>query len=128
MNKKLFSILFTLFLVGILSVSCSNKDKTGSGDGNSTAKYAGDWYTDDSVPELVMKVDSNGNISFPGIEAQGAAIKGIEGSGSSYTVTYSGPNAPDMIVKILFSDTSTCSVEISQEGNKTTKYNLTKKQ
>ena len=30
MNKKLLSILFTLFLVGILSISCSNKDKTGS--------------------------------------------------------------------------------------------------
>lgn len=75
-----------------------------------------------------MKVDANGNISFPTIETQGAAIKWIEGSGSSYTVTYSDPNASDVIVKILFSDTSTCSVEISQEGSKTTKYNLTKKQ
>uniref|UniRef100_UPI003F4B0B60 hypothetical protein n=1 Tax=Brachyspira catarrhinii TaxID=2528966 RepID=UPI003F4B0B60 len=133
MNKKLFSILFTLFLAGILSVSCSNKDKTGSdSSSNSNGKidniYAGDWYTDDAVPDLVMKVDANGNISFPTIEIQGAAIKGIEGSGSSYTVTYSDPNASDVIVKILFSDTSTCSVEISQEGSKTTKYNLTKKQ
>ena len=75
-----------------------------------------------------MKVDANGNISFPTIETQGAAIKGIEGSGSSYTVTYSDQNNPDVIVKILFSDTSTCSVEISQEGSQTTKYNLTKKQ
>ena len=74
-----------------------------------------------------MKVDANGNISFPTIETQGAAIKWIEGSGSSYTVTYSYSNNPDVIVKILFSDTSTCSVEISQEGSKLTTYNLIKK-
>ncbi|WP_297206581.1 hypothetical protein [uncultured Brachyspira sp.] len=30
MNKKLLTIFLSLFLVGILSVSCSNKDKTGS--------------------------------------------------------------------------------------------------
>ena len=36
MNKKLFSILFTLFLAGILSVSCSNADKTGSNTENNT--------------------------------------------------------------------------------------------
>ena len=127
MNKKLFFI----FLVGILSVSCSNANKTGS-DSSSNVKvdaiYAGDWYTDDVLPELVMKVDANGNISFPVLEAQGGTIKGIEGSGSSYTITYSGPDAPDAIVKILFSDNSNCSVQISQEGSKTTTYNLIKKQ
>lgn len=33
MNKKILSIIFTLFLAGLLSISCSNKDKTGpSGD------------------------------------------------------------------------------------------------
>ena len=30
MNKKLLTIFLSLFLVGILSVSCSNKDKTDS--------------------------------------------------------------------------------------------------
>ena len=129
MNKKLFSILSTLFLVGILFVSCSNKDKTGSdSSSNSNGKidtiYKGDWY---DLEELVMQIDISGNISFPTIENQGATIKGIEGSGSSYTVTYSYSNNPDVIVKILFSDTSTCSVEISQEGGKLTTYNLIKK-
>ena len=45
MNKKNFIILFMLLLAGILSVSCSNKDKTGAGgnntenpDGGSTEK------------------------------------------------------------------------------------------
>ena len=33
MNKKILSIIFTLFLAGLLSISCSNKDTTGpSGD------------------------------------------------------------------------------------------------
>ena len=127
MNKKLFSIFLTMFLVGILSVSCSNANKTGS-DSSSNAKvdsiYAGDWW---EGTELVMKIDGNGNISFPGIEAQGAAIKGIEGSGSSYTVTYSGPDAPDVLIKITFTSNSSCSIIITQD-TKTTTYNLIKKQ
>ena len=36
MNKKLLTIFLSLFLVGIFSISCSNSDKTGAGDGNST--------------------------------------------------------------------------------------------
>lgn len=80
MNKKLFSILFTLFLVGILSVSCSNKDKTGSdSSSNSNGKidtiYKGDWY---DLEELVMKVDANGNISFPTIELKELLSNGLK--------------------------------------------------
>ena len=36
MSKKISTIFLSLFLVGVLSVSCSNADKTGAGDGNST--------------------------------------------------------------------------------------------
>ncbi len=32
MNKKIKTILFTLFVAGLLSISCSNKGKTGPGD------------------------------------------------------------------------------------------------
>lgn len=32
MNKKILSIIFTLFLAGLLSISCSNKDTTGPDD------------------------------------------------------------------------------------------------
>ena len=48
MSKKISTIFLTLFLVGILSVSCSNKDKTGAGDGSTTTKgieqYNGKTY------------------------------------------------------------------------------------
>ncbi|PCG20255.1 hypothetical protein [Brachyspira sp. G79] len=36
MSKKILTIFLTLFVVGVLSVSCSNKDTTGVGNGNST--------------------------------------------------------------------------------------------
>lgn len=38
MSKKISTIFLSLFLIGILSVSCSNKDKTGAGDGSTTTK------------------------------------------------------------------------------------------
>ena len=34
MNKKIKTILFTLFVAGLLTVSCSSKDKTGPSDNN----------------------------------------------------------------------------------------------
>lgn len=34
MNKKFLSIIFTLFLAGLLSISCSNKGTTGTGGNN----------------------------------------------------------------------------------------------
>ena len=40
MNKKILSIIFTLFLAGLLSISCSNKDTTGPGDNNGDVSTA----------------------------------------------------------------------------------------
>ena len=127
MNKKLFSILFILFLAGILSVSCSNKDKTGSG-GNVKidTTYKGNWYIADSQ-YLFMTVKDDGDVSFPGIESQGATGKKVEGSGSSYTATLSGPGAPDLVLQITFTDSSTGTVKISQGGNDLGTDNIVKR-
>ena len=114
MNKKLFSILFTLFLVGILSVSCSNKDKTGSdSSSNSNGKvdtiYAGDWY---DGQELAIKIDSNGNISVPSMETGDVPDKKVEGSGNSYTITYS-KGTDKIVFKITFTDNTNATVIIN---------------
>ena len=75
MNKKLFSILFTLFLAGILSVSCSNADKTGSNTENNTntdndvdnTSYVGTWYgKNQNNYQVTMVIDANGDISYSG--------------------------------------------------------------
>ena len=56
MNKKLLLILSTIFLIGLLSVSCSNEDKTGTGGEDTTgsrvptkidAKYNGTYAAQD---------------------------------------------------------------------------------
>ena len=41
MNKKILSIIFTLFLAVLLSISCSNKDTTGPGDNNGGGSSSG---------------------------------------------------------------------------------------
>lgn len=110
MNKKLFSILFTLFLVGALSVSCSNKDKTGS----SSNVYAGDWYekTDQSYTDIVMSISADGSISVPNIEKQNPPSKKVEGSGNSYTITY-GEGATAVIFKVTFTDADNGQVTVT---------------
>ena len=116
MNKRLFSILFTLFLVGILSVSCSNKDKTGSdSSSNSNGKvdtiYAGDWYEDEL---LAMKIDSNGDISVPSLEIGDTTDKKVEGSGNSYTITYT-KGTDKIVLQITFTDNNNATVIINNE-------------
>ncbi|MEI0796724.1 hypothetical protein R4Q14_00130 [Brachyspira intermedia] len=116
MNKKLLSILFTLFLVGILSISCSNKDKTGSdSSSNLDASYAGDWYSINDNSK-VMVIDANGNISFPDLEGS-PATKKVEVSGNSCTVTYSDPAGGNSIEFIVtFNNTSSCSIIGKKNG------------
>ena len=53
MSKKISTIFLSLFLIGILSVSCSNSDKTGAGDGSTTTKgieqYNNNFYVSTSA-------------------------------------------------------------------------------
>ena len=66
MNKKLFSILFTLFLIGVLSVSCSNKDKTSQPTGIDS-KYADKWLIsgtgDQKLDNTILTINGDGSIT-----------------------------------------------------------------
>ena len=127
MNKKLFSILFTLFLAGILSVSCSNADKTGSNTENNTntdndvdnTSYVGTWYgKNQNNYQVTMVIDANGGIVIEDIENQGAKFnKNIAGSGNSYTVTYTSVEV-DFTIKVVieFDSDSAGTVTISESG------------
>ena len=63
MNKKILSIIFTLFLAGLLSISCSNKGKTGPGD-----KGDNGGGTTTTIPESGTGIDSGyrGRMYFTG--------------------------------------------------------------
>ena len=104
MSKKISTIFLSLFLVGVLSVSCSNADKTGAGDGNSTVdnskgieQFNGNSYVSAesfTVPQLgtgylwLSVKDSKVAISASGdnnIEPQYRGSFSVTGSGTDYT-------------------------------------------
>ncbi|MEI0612724.1 hypothetical protein [Brachyspira pilosicoli] len=70
MSKKFLSLISVLFLVSILAVSCSNKDKTG--DGGTTpqgiAKHAGSWdFKEDSSTgngSGTITIKEDGSVNF----------------------------------------------------------------
>ena len=66
MNKKILTIIFTLFVAGLLTVSCSSKDKTGPGDGGTTP-------TIPTIPENGTGIDSGyrGRMYFTGNTSYG---------------------------------------------------------
>ena len=87
MNKKLLTIFLSLFLVGILSVSCSNKDKTAPDTSTPKTidpKYSGIW-TSSYNPDAV-EIDINGNIYEYKNSSRGAKGEIVEANDPTYKV------------------------------------------
>lgn len=96
MNKRLFSILFTLFLVGVLSVSCSNADKTGSGETKPTgidSKYAGTWIGGGHLTGQTIVINADGSAKNQTMNIDMPASSITKNSDTSYTANYTfNPN------------------------------------
>ena len=88
MSKKISTIFLSLFLVGILSVSCSNKDKTGAGDTSTpktiNTKYSGIWSS--SYNQAAVEIDINGNIYEYQNSSRGTKGEIIEANDPTYKV------------------------------------------
>ncbi|MEI0538603.1 hypothetical protein [Brachyspira pulli] len=99
MSKKILTIFLSLFLIGILSVSCSNADKTGAGDGNSTVdnskgieQFNGNTYVSESaiMDSLYLWVSiENGKVAITGAdntsEPSYQGYMDVTGSGTAYS-------------------------------------------
>ncbi|CRF34541.1 hypothetical protein BRSU_2086 [Brachyspira suanatina] len=106
-SKKISTIFLSLFLVGILSVSCSNKDKTApdtSTPKTINAQYAGIWEysTGDNV-----EIDINGNIHEYKNSSRGPQGEIIEANDPNYKVKIYGKE-----IKITFNNVNKATVNI----------------
>lgn len=95
MSKKILSLV--LFLISTLAVSCSNADKTGSGDNNSgsttpqgIAKYEGTWQLTDLVPTTILTISNNGAVTYRVETSTSVANKGNE----TYEVKFVNKDRP----------------------------------
>lgn len=91
MNKKILSIIFSLFLVGVFSISRSSKE-----DPKGIEQYNGNIYASESKDifgyylwlqvkgKQIAFVSPSDNTSMP--DFSGETYFDVEGSGSSYTV------------------------------------------
>lgn len=90
MNKKLLTIFLSLFLIGILSISCSNKDKTAPDTSTPSTpktidpKYFGIWSSSDNP--AAVEIDINGNIYEYENSSRGSKGEIIEASDPTYKV------------------------------------------
>ncbi len=143
MSKKILSLV--LFLVSVLAVSCSNADKTGSGDNNSgnggtgtggigdggtttqgIEKYAGTWQLTDLVPTTILTISNNGAVTYYGETSTNVANNRNE----TYEVKFvdkDGPAGPGAILTLTLTfnnDTSgTFSNSDGSKGNMTKQKN-----
>lgn len=125
MNKRLFSILFTLFLVGVLSVSCSNADKTGSGETKPTgidSKYAGTWIGGGDLKgqTIVINADGSAQNQTEGVDMPASSI--TKNSDTSYTANYTlNPNT-EVTVKGTMNIEFTSDTSANVTGKNITTY------
>ena len=132
MSKKYLSLV--LFLVSVLAVSCSNADKTGSGDNNSgsttpqsIAKYEGTWQlTDDEKLTTILTISNNGAVTYYG----GTSTNVANNRNETYEVKFvdkNGPAGPGGILTLTLTfnnDTSgTFSNSDGPKGNMTKQKN-----
>lgn len=136
MSKKYLSLV--LFLISALAVSCSNADKTGSGDNNSgigdsgttpqgIAKYEGTWQlTDDEKLTTILTISNNGAVTYYG----GTSTNVANNRNETYEVKFvdkNGPAGPGGILTLTLTfnnDTSgTFSNSDGPKGNMTKQKN-----
>ena len=133
MNKRLFSILFTLFLVGILSVSCSNADKTGSGETKPTgidSKYAGTWIGGGDLARQKIVINADGSAQNQTMNIDMPASSITKNSDTSYTANYTfNPNTGVTVkgtMNIEFTSDTSANVTgqntTTQSGGTSTEY------
>ena len=108
MSKKILSLV--LFLISVLAVSCSNADKTGSGDNNSgsttpqgIAKYEGTWQlTDDEKLTTILTISNNVAVTYNGETSTNVANKGNETYDVTFVDKHTGPGT--YILTLKFND------------------------
>ncbi|WP_456059877.1 hypothetical protein [Brachyspira pilosicoli] len=126
MNKKILSIIFSLFLVGVFSISCSSKE-----DPKGIEQYNGNIYASESKDifdyylwlqvkgKQIAFVSLSNNTSMP--DFSGETYFDVEGSGSSYTVKIpDGVGMPKFTLEFS-ADGSTVNAEITYLINDGTK-------
>lgn len=119
MNKRLFSILFTLFLAGVLSVSCSNKDKTSQSTGIDS-KYAGTWIGggDLAGQTIVINADGSAKNQTQNVDMPASSI--TKNSDTSYTANYTLNPSSGVTVKGTMNLEFTSDTSANVTGQNTT--------
>ena len=123
MNKKLLSILFTLFLAGILSVSCSNADKTGSGETKPTgidSKYAGTWIGGGDLARQKIVINADGSAKNQTMNIDMPASSITKNSDTSYTANYTLNPSTGVTVKGTMNIEFTSDTSANVTGKNTT--------
>ncbi|MEI0509959.1 hypothetical protein [Brachyspira intermedia] len=120
MNKRLFSILFTLFLVGVLSVSCSNKDKTSQSTGIDS-KYAGTWIGGGDLAGQTIIINTDGSVRNESQNIDMPASSITKNSDTSYTANYT-LNTDEYTSKGTMNIEFTSDTSANVTGQNTTTY------
>lgn len=124
MSKRVLRLVSILFLSSIIVLSCSNADKTGSGDNNSgnggggdggdggttptpegIAKYAGTWTAKfNANSSYIVIIDNDGKVTIDNGSINKKEATDIVESGNTYTMKIQHITGVDDTITITFTD------------------------
>ena len=123
MSKKI--LILVLFLMSVLTISCSNKDKTGDGGTTQTpegiAKYAGTWTAtfDNGMTTYDIIIGTNGIVIIKDTAGERKA-ENVQGSGNKYTMNVQhGSTVDPSIVTITFESDNSGTIDDESFGKGT---------
>ncbi|ADK31423.1 hypothetical protein [Brachyspira pilosicoli] len=109
MNKKLLSLISVLFLISVLAVSCSSKDKTGSDSSTSKglAHYAGTWILKETTTgsgggTMVIAEDGSVNLKELNLNSTNVTDRGNE----TYSIVFTNTDGTVTLILKFTSDTT----------------------
>ena len=127
-QTKKFYVSIILSLIALFSISCDNKNKTGTEE-RTLSYYAGNWYGKLGQTEThLLTINTDGSFTIKGESGDTIILSSsvTRVSDTTYTASYSGSSGSGKFTLIFTSDTQGNLIMVEEGGSQFT-LDITKK-
>ena len=127
-QTKKFYVSIILSLIALFSISCDNKNKTGTEE-RTLSYYAGNWYGKLGQTEThLLTINTDGSFTIKGESGDTIILSSsvTRVSDTTYTASYSGSSGSGKFTLIFTSDTQGNLIMVEEGGSPFT-LDITKK-
>ena len=128
-RKNFYLLLIILSLIALFSISCDNKDKTGT-EGRTLSYYAGNWWGNIGTEKHLLTINTDGSITVKiGADDEKISSSSVTRvSDTSYIASYHDSTAnKNTKFTFIFSSDTQGKFTMEQEGGSPATLDISKK-